>query len=398
MKKKTIRIVAIAAALVLTAAIATTVAVILTSQCQHAYDNACDGTCNECGESRAVSHSWKDADCVSPKTCTICGATEGDALTHDWLEATCTAPKTCRVCGRTEGTALRHTPEADDGSCTTEVKCAVCGEVTTGAKTEHIPHADDGDCTTPVTCTQCQTVLTAASKHDFTGNYESDEAQHWHLCRNEGCNASDEKAAHTPNQAAPTTSAPKMCVDCGYIMEPQLPHEHAYTLAGYDENEHFLKCACGTRDESTVTPHTAEDDDGSCLTERKCTGCDYVVVAAKNHEAGDDDGDCTTAVLCKNCDQIAVSAHTAHSYGATTYTWAPAYSACTATRSCTANGCNHTEAETKAATQDGPIFTVDFDHEAFETQTIDTRIQIGDVTVNPWDEVPPIDAGEAEEQ
>lgn len=27
-----------------------------------------------------------------------------------------------------------HTPEADDGDCTTEVKCSVCGEITTAAQ------------------------------------------------------------------------------------------------------------------------------------------------------------------------------------------------------------------------------------------------------------------------
>ena len=27
-------------------------------------------------------HSWKDADCLNPKTCTVCGKTEGSALGH----------------------------------------------------------------------------------------------------------------------------------------------------------------------------------------------------------------------------------------------------------------------------------------------------------------------------
>lgn len=32
----------------------------------------------------------------------------GDACVHDWLEATCTEPKTCKLCGKTEGEALGH--------------------------------------------------------------------------------------------------------------------------------------------------------------------------------------------------------------------------------------------------------------------------------------------------
>ena len=78
---------------------------------------------------------------------------------HDWKAADCVTPKTCTVCGATEGEALGHTPENDDGDCTTEVKCTVCGEITTAAKNEHIAHADDSNCTTPVTCTKCDHIF-----------------------------------------------------------------------------------------------------------------------------------------------------------------------------------------------------------------------------------------------
>jgi hypothetical protein len=61
-------------------------------------------------------HNWKDATCVTPKTCTKCGATEGTALGHNFNAATCTDPKTCSVCGITEGTALGH--NYVDGFCT----------------------------------------------------------------------------------------------------------------------------------------------------------------------------------------------------------------------------------------------------------------------------------------
>lgn len=54
------------------------------------------------------SHIWKDATCLEPKTCSECGATEGEALGHDWKAATCTEAKTCSRCGATEGEALGH--------------------------------------------------------------------------------------------------------------------------------------------------------------------------------------------------------------------------------------------------------------------------------------------------
>ncbi len=62
-------------------------------------------TLSACG---CKHETWKDADCVNPKTCAECGETEGEALGHSWIDATCTAPKTCERCGVTEGEALGH--------------------------------------------------------------------------------------------------------------------------------------------------------------------------------------------------------------------------------------------------------------------------------------------------
>ncbi len=53
-------------------------------------------------------HAWKDATCDAPKTCRVCGATEGEALGHSWIDATCETPATCERCGVTEGKALGH--------------------------------------------------------------------------------------------------------------------------------------------------------------------------------------------------------------------------------------------------------------------------------------------------
>lgn len=82
-------------------------------------------TCSKCGGSYTetiakIAHSYKDATCTAPKTCTSCGATDGEALGHSYKDATCTAPKTCTTCGTTEGEALGH--DYVDGVCT------VCGD------------------------------------------------------------------------------------------------------------------------------------------------------------------------------------------------------------------------------------------------------------------------------
>ncbi|MBQ7363762.1 MAG: DNA/RNA non-specific endonuclease [Clostridia bacterium] len=111
--------------------------------------------------------------------------------------ATCTEKAYCSVCGKEYGNLASHTPNADDGDCTTAVTCSVCGDVTTaaasahtggsatckvkakcsacgkeyGSLASHTPNADDGDPTTAVTCSVCGDVTTpGASGGDSSGS------------------------------------------------------------------------------------------------------------------------------------------------------------------------------------------------------------------------------------
>ena len=63
-------------------------------------------------------HQWTDATCKTPKTCSLCGMTEGETIAHDFTNATCTSPKTCYLCGLSEGDSLGH--NYLDGYC---VRC-----------------------------------------------------------------------------------------------------------------------------------------------------------------------------------------------------------------------------------------------------------------------------------
>ena len=65
-------------------------------------------------------HQWTDATCKAPKTCSLCGETEGEVGEHGWVDATCKTPKTCSVCSATEGEVGDHSYV--DGTC------SVCGE------------------------------------------------------------------------------------------------------------------------------------------------------------------------------------------------------------------------------------------------------------------------------
>ena len=109
------------------------------NECEHEYDNACDTICNLCEEERTIAHDYKDATCTAPKTCSVCGATEGEVLGHSYNDATCTAPKTCSVCGATEGEELGHS--YNDATCIAPKTCSVCG-ATEGEPLEH-EYADE---------------------------------------------------------------------------------------------------------------------------------------------------------------------------------------------------------------------------------------------------------------
>lgn len=89
----------------------------------------CDNpkTCSKCGatEGEALGHDWQEATCEEPKTCVRCGATYGEPLGHSWVEATCEHPRTCSVCGATEGECLDHTWL--EATCQRPRRCAVCG-------------------------------------------------------------------------------------------------------------------------------------------------------------------------------------------------------------------------------------------------------------------------------
>lgn len=96
-------------------------------------------------------HEWKDVSCAAPKTCTLCGETEGEPLPHTWVDANCETAKTCSVCNKTEGEPLGHT--WTDANCETAKTCSVCN------KTEGEPLGHtwvDATCETVKTCSVCK--------------------------------------------------------------------------------------------------------------------------------------------------------------------------------------------------------------------------------------------------
>ena len=94
----------------------------LTGCCDHVWIDAnCESprTCSECGATEGdVVHSFEAVNCTDPAICSACGVT-GEPVGHKWNDVGCTDPKICEKCGATE--------EAQ-GHSTRCGKCKKCGK------------------------------------------------------------------------------------------------------------------------------------------------------------------------------------------------------------------------------------------------------------------------------
>ena len=111
----------------------------------NAYDNdhVCDHGCGAILETCILDED--DGDCTTDINCAICGKMlEAGADSHVGGTATCAEQAECTVCGMAYGELLPHTPGEDDGDCTTDIPCTECGGVAIkGAITHTIETAAD---------------------------------------------------------------------------------------------------------------------------------------------------------------------------------------------------------------------------------------------------------------
>ena len=68
-----------------------------------------------------LGHSWLDATCTVPMTCSRCNKTNGTALGHDWGNPTCTTPRSCCVCFDVDPNSKPSGHSFVDG------ECMICG-------------------------------------------------------------------------------------------------------------------------------------------------------------------------------------------------------------------------------------------------------------------------------
>ena len=210
-------------------------------------------TCTKCGDTYtdntvvALGHTWTDADCTTPKTCSVCGETEGKANGHKMTdygytvpskvelpEGTVIAEPTCKKDGlaisycENEGCTYYDTMVAardkdahkwgeeikGEGNCTTGVtfytECSYCGTKTV-TKVEVVPHElvlvayEPANCTTEeiryYMCSVCgygeEEHIGKALGHDWAKDVIEKEAtcgqtgRKYSICSR--CNAASEK-------------------------------------------------------------------------------------------------------------------------------------------------------------------------------------------------------------
>ena len=123
--------------------------------------------------------------------------------------------------------------------------------ITVTVNASHTPNADDGDCSTAVTCSVCHSVVTAAKAHRYA--WASGPEGHWMECKNVGCASKTTSQSHVPGAAA-TEDTAQTCTVCGYTINPPLGHvcqNHLQKVNAtaatctQDGNNEYYKCTCG---------------------------------------------------------------------------------------------------------------------------------------------------------
>ncbi len=255
--------------------------------------------CSRCNDiaSKAGHTPGDEATCVAAQTCTVCSWELNAKLEHSYtgavvdngngnhsykcvngcgqygntttcVDATGDNDHKCDTCGAAD--VSQHTPEADDGNCTTAVYCTECNAVTTAAKKEHAP-GEAATCVAAQTCTVCSWELNAKLDHSYAGEVRANgDDTHSSKCVN-GCGqygntvscsggtaTCKDKAEcdtchqpygelstiHTPGQAA-TCEAAQTCTVCLKELNAKLDHSYTGSIKANGDDTHSYKCVNG---------------------------------------------------------------------------------------------------------------------------------------------------------
>ena len=120
------------------------------------------------------THDWAQATCDEPRTCTVCGTTEGLALGHQWRKGDCTNPAVCGYCGAVDGVAPGHQMVA--ATVEKPETCSVCGLTkgrSLGALLTSYPVLADSN------ANENKRDVSVGAWSDFRGNLYADAIRFW---------------------------------------------------------------------------------------------------------------------------------------------------------------------------------------------------------------------------
>lgn len=297
-------------------------------ECRHEYSNACDDTCNICGEIRETNGHVRTVLVGKNPTCESDGVTEGaiclvcgetleeqtviPALGHDEVEVdgigvTCTedgyeAYVYCTRCTYTTKktiSALGHDKESHEGrdaTCTeagwrpyeTCTRCDYSTYIKIGAKGhDKITHnSKEATCTENgykayVTCSRCNYNTyeeTEKLGHSWSNVYNHDEEYHWKTCTR--CNEITQKAKHDYKDNS-------IC-GCGYgcehanLSEWKTTIEASCTQTGV-EIRTCLSCGVVAEQRQINKKDHTPGAEATCTDDQICTVCGEVIEFSKGH-------------------------------------------------------------------------------------------------------------------
>ena len=234
-------------------------------------DHVCDYGCG------VTIESCFDAENDGNHTCYICG--KADVSSHTYGNAICGTPATCSECGATTGSALEHKDENTDHICDYN-----CGKNDMGTHAdENKDHTCDYGCNSAIgTCED------ADKDHDCdygcteTFGEHSDGDDNNHLC-DYGCEQSADEGCYD-------TIVDGKCDECGADIDHPCVDEnknHACDVCSKPMGEH------SDSDEDHNCDYGCFEKIGACVDEDKDHACDYGCDKAfGTHADEDNDHDC----------------------------------------------------------------------------------------------------------
>ena len=263
-------------------------------------------SCDICGKADVTTHTYSDATCETPATCTECSETTGSALGHI---DTNKDHKCDRNCGKTDMGA--HADSATDAdhvcdygcgvvleACSDKTgdgdhKCDICGKADVTSHTY-----SDATCETPATCTECNATTGEALGHSFTNYVSNNDA----TCTEDGTK----------------TAKCDRCKATDTIADTGSKRGHSYgEWTSNGDGTHTRVCA---NDNNHKETDNCSGGTATCTERAICEVCEtaYGTVNANNHvnttNHNQIDATCTTVgytagTYCEDCDKW-ISGHT----------------------------------------------------------------------------------------